>query len=135
MSSQFAISTMSDAPTVSSIPYYLTPNEALPTSQPGVIDLFNYDLPSNQYVEPTSSVWSEIGDNIGDSVDKAGDYVWSAADGVWKSTKDVLSGVGDLAKEGYSFVWSQFLMFVGVLLLVVWVVSKSGILKQIKINV
>lgn len=131
MSSPLAISSMQDAPEISSIPYYLTPNEDLKEIEPGVINLFNYDLPSNQYVEPTQSVWSEIGGGLSETVNTAGDYVWSAADGVWKSAKEIVSGAGDLVGEGYSFLKTEIIMWLGVALLIIWVISKSGILKQL----
>lgn len=125
------------------IPYYLAREVNDPAF--GTIELFpqNADYLSSDYTkntyQATTSVWQSLANTAEDTLDKAGDYVWDAAAGVWKSAKDLAGeatgGIMAAIQKWFDFVKTNLLLAVGVLLVVVWVVAKSGILSQISFSV
>lgn len=119
-------------------PYYLTPNEQLDPIQFGTINLFDTQLPSNNYVEQADGIWDELVTGTSDTLNKAGDYVWNAATSTWDKAKEIIPNtingildfVGSILKRPFEFFQNNLLMGIGILLLLVWVIAKSGILKQ-----
>ena len=103
---------------------------------------FNYDytqIPTNY---DSKSFWEELSE----PVVTGGAYVWDTAAGTWESAKVGLSSIGDklvnvVDSAGNSVtnfysnlidsLRTNLLIVVAVLLLVVWVLAKSGLLVQI----
>ena len=106
-------------------PYYLLPSEGL-QKEFGTIDLFSREPSGMNFVPDSGTVWDSIGGNL----NQAGDYVWDSVRGVWVGVKDLGQDILDKASEGYSWFKFELIMWLGVALLVVWYVAKSGILKQ-----
>lgn len=117
-------------------PYYLTPNSG---NQGDV--LFNipiYSAPNPQGPVQTSgmleSVWTSVAETSKSLVGDASDYVFDTVSNTWVSVKDAVKDTITEGLEGVQgvFDWAkyQILFIVGGLLIVVWVVAKSGILTQ-----
>ena len=106
-------------------PYYLLPSEGL-QKEFGTVDLFSSEPSGMNFVPQGSSIWQDLGE----SINKSGDYVWDSAKGIWVWVKDLGQDILDKAGEGYSWFKFELIMWLGVALLVVWYVAKSGILKQ-----
>lgn len=113
------------------IPYYLKPNEALQDPVFGVIDVTsNNPVNSIDYSKKSNGLWADLSGGI----DKAGDYVWDSVSGAWVSVKssvtDASKGFMDVLGDFLDSIKANLLIGIGLLLLIVWVVAKSGILKQ-----
>lgn len=111
------------------IPYYLTPNQKEEYTF-GVFDIFG-DVPVPEKTPTT--IWGDLSS----SVSSAGDWVWDSAKGAWVSTKETLasvgSAIGETVESGFSLLgkgidwWLSRVAFIlGGLLILVWVLGKSG---------
>lgn len=88
----------------------------------------NYNLQSLPQQTTDSSLWNELGN----SVSGAGSYIFDSAKGVWTSAKEGVLGAVTSTGEAVDSVVSRALMYgaiaIGVLLVAVWVIGKSGVL-------
>lgn len=102
---------------------------------------FNYDYSQIPMNYDTKSFWQELAE----PVQEVGGYAWDTATGAWQSVKESAVGVGESIYnvvdsagtvvtgkiEGFfDMIKMNLLYAVIIALIVVWVVAKSGILKQ-----
>lgn len=117
-------------------PYYLTPAN----SDQGDV-LFQIPIYSNpnpqgpvQTAGMLQSVWESTAGTAADLVGDASNYVFDTAKNTWVAVKTEVSDTISDAVSGIEgvFDWAKYQVFliVGGLLVVVWVVARSGILKQ-----
>ena len=117
---------------MSEVPFYLLSNEEVTPTELGKFDVFDF-TPLEQKYE--NSVSTSVFEGFGSSFNQVGDDVWDAVKGTWVSAKDLVnSGVaslGSAAGDIYSWVKSEIFIWVGGVLLVLWILVKSGILKEV----
>lgn len=81
-------------------------------------------------------------DSIAEAPSEAGSYIWSTAKGTWESVKSagvavldaggsVINSAGEKIGSGFNFLENKLFLYIGVLLLVVVIVAKTGIIKQV----
>lgn len=121
---------------MSEVPYYLNP---VASQDQGL--LFNipiYSQPSMGGVtytpETIGGVWADLAKSAGDMVGDTTDYVFDAASNSWKSVKDAVketvSDVTSVASGYFDWVKSQLLWVLAILAAAIFVLAKSGILKD-----
>lgn len=115
-------------------PYYLKPNSDITQNPIGTIDVFNYDtLQGSEPAKKDQGLW----ESLSESVSTAGNYIWDPIEGVWTSTKELASNALSSAQSGIesaisSIKWNLILLVAGGLL-VIWIIAKSGIIKQVSL--
>lgn len=119
---------------MSEVPYYLQPNSPANTTQQfGQFDLYDFNSAPVDYVGDQSAVtqvWHELGGAVTDTVNTAGNYTWDAVNGVWNASKDFGSDLLKAGDDWFSSLKWNFVLMVGGFLVVIWIIAKSGILKQ-----
>ena len=101
------------------------------TSNNAVNSIDNYNA---DYAAQSKSIWSEAAGDLS----SAGGYVWDEAKGAWVSAKDVVASVATGATDYLSglidSIKENILIGIGILLVVIWVIAKSGILSQLNLT-
>ena len=86
------------------------------------------NLTGVQYTpEQMGGVWESLKDSTSGLIADTTNYVFDSANNVWTKTTSALS---DTISDTFSTIRNSFLLLLGVGLVIIWVVAKSGILTQ-----
>lgn len=114
------------------IPYFLRQNGDVPTRTLGDFgNIFSLDAVPEQVNVVPGGMWASLSETVGETTDKAFDAVSGTFKGIGDSLGNSFSGVLSEARGIFGDVTATIVLFLVGAVVIVVVLSKTGVLKDI----